>query len=355
MNMGKDRKIALVPWEAIYNNDALFDSNNTVLNRDNCALVFTGLREYLNKYNWQIHTIDLYANLCEVDVILFFSFDLKWYKIIKTLKLLDRTIYMAWEPPVVDINHFNGGIRLLKKYFKYILTWNDKMVDNKRIFKYMYPYYFEAKKSNVAFEQKKLLVNISNNKFSYVKNELYSERKKVISYFDSEDGFSLYGSNWDANKIKSYKGKAASKKEVYYNFKFALSLENMKNIDGYITEKIFDCFCAGTVPIYWGAQNIDKYIPKDCYISYCDFKSLNELRSYIVNMKKDEYQKFVDKGQQFINSDAISPFQIESLGSIIRELSENISKSNFKLKGRLLEYKLYRLFTKLLIKMGLGL
>ena len=36
-------------------------------------------------------------------------------------------------------------------------------------------------------------------------------------------------------------------------------------VKGYITEKIFDSFFAGVVPIYWGAENITDYVPKSLY------------------------------------------------------------------------------------------
>ena len=40
----------------------------------------------------------------------------------------------------------------------------------------------------------------------------------------------------------------------------------MRNVNGYVTEKIFDAFKAGCVPVYWGAENITKYVPAECFI-----------------------------------------------------------------------------------------
>ena len=45
----------------------------------------------------------------------------------------------------------------------------------------------------------------------------------------------------------------------------------MSDTPGYMTEKIWDSFKAKTVPVYWGASNIEEYVPKNCFIDYRDF------------------------------------------------------------------------------------
>lgn len=75
------------------------------------------------------------------------------------------------------------------------------------------------------------------------------------------------------------------------NYKFAICYENIKNQNGYITEKIFDCFFAGCVPIYWGAKNVTKHIPKECFIDMRDFSSFEEVYVLIKNMPEVTYMK----------------------------------------------------------------
>jgi hypothetical protein len=48
-------------------------------------------------------------------------------------------------------------------------------------------------------------------------------------------------------------------------FRYSLAVENSRH-DHYWTEKIADCFLAGTVPIYWGAPNIRDYFPEEAMI-----------------------------------------------------------------------------------------
>lgn len=45
------------------------------------------------------------------------------------------------------------------------------------------------------------------------------------------------------------------------HFRFALCFENCV-FPGYVTEKVFDCFLSGCVPIYLGAPDITDFIPK---------------------------------------------------------------------------------------------
>ena len=56
-----------------------------------------------------------------------------------------------------------------------------------------------------------------------------------------------------------------SKTEIYSKYDFAFCAENMR-MSGYITEKIFDAFFCGCIPIYWGAPDISDYIPTDCFV-----------------------------------------------------------------------------------------
>jgi hypothetical protein len=48
-------------------------------------------------------------------------------------------------------------------------------------------------------------------------------------------------------------------------YRYSVAIENSRH-DHYWTEKIADCFLAGTVPIYWGAPNVSDYFPADAMI-----------------------------------------------------------------------------------------
>jgi hypothetical protein len=48
-------------------------------------------------------------------------------------------------------------------------------------------------------------------------------------------------------------------------YRYSIAVENHSGPD-YWTEKIVDCFLAGTMPIYFGATNIADYFPADSFV-----------------------------------------------------------------------------------------
>jgi hypothetical protein len=84
-----------------------------------------------------------------------------------------------------------------------------------------------------------------------------------------------------------------NKIELLTGYKFCLCFENITEVDGYLTEKIFDCFKAGCVPIYWGAENINQYIQQDCYIDFRQFRDYRKLLNFIENISEIEYSKYL--------------------------------------------------------------
>ncbi len=112
---------------------------------------------------------------------------------------------------------------------------------------------------------------------------MYSERERVIWLFREKypDDFEFYGGGWQKKGHKSYRGRVGDKAEIYHQYKFALAFENMKNVNGYVSEKILDCLTAGIVPIYKGADDISKYIPQNCFIPYDRFETPEQMMGYL--------------------------------------------------------------------------
>lgn len=72
------------------------------------------------------------------------------------------------------------------------------------------------------------------------------------------------------------------KLEFIAKYKFNLALENT-SLPGYITEKIVEPFAAPTVPIYWGASDVDKDFNPDSFINVNNYASLT---SFIADLKE---------------------------------------------------------------------
>jgi len=119
-----------------------------------------------------------------------------------------------------------------------------------------------------------------------------------------------------------YRGKALSKAETLGQYTFALCFENMI-LNGWITEKLFDCFFAGTVPVYWGAPNIEDRVPAGCFIDMRKFAGYADLREYLKSLPEKEIQQFRENARDYLSSARYRPFTKEAFGEmflrIVRE------------------------------------
>ena len=223
----------------------------------------------------------------------------------------DRIGLFIWEAPAISRATWNPKVHDL---FPTILTWNDNYIDGKKFHKFCFPVtsYFPVV-PEISFKNKKLLVNISGNKFSSRSRELYSARRKTIRYFERNqpDQFDLYGLGWDRREkgfYPSFRGEVKHKWDVYPLYRFGVCYENMRDEPGYITEKIFDCMRADCVPIYWGASNITDYVDAEAFIDRRRFKSDAELESFLVSMTESEHEKYRQAIKSYLASDRFSAF-----------------------------------------------
>jgi alpha(1,3/1,4) fucosyltransferase len=214
----------------------------------------------------------------------------------------EKLILFLWEPPTVRSQDY---LKSFHSFFGKIYTWSDVLVDNVRYFKFYYPLFLHFPQKLVPFKEKKLCTMINCNKDSEHPLSLYAERRKVISFFNKlpQGDFDLHGYGWSLKESKNYKGTVNSKRECLKNYRFYFAYENMKNVPGYVTEKIFDAFISGCVPVYWGASNIANYVPNNCFIDRRDFKNNHELYQFLKAMSENEYRNYIENIRRFLTSD----------------------------------------------------
>jgi hypothetical protein len=179
------------------------------------------------------------------------------------------------------------------------------------------------------FEMKKLccMVHGSDNEYPERVGELYSERMKMVEFFETKPKgeFDLYGRHFVKRFYRDYCGaipgdvSGQEKIDVVKNYRFSICFENTKDLNGYISEKIFSCFAAGNVPVYWGAKNIDQYIPKECFIDYRDFQDSEQLYQFIKAMPKSVYEQYISHIQNFLQSEQAQYFSPEHFGKVLYE------------------------------------
>lgn len=317
-------KIAIVtPYGKVYSKDKLFDPSVCKIGQ-NLLLPGIKLKEALEKDGHEYHTVDMYSNIEEIDVWVFqdlnnssritcntlmdylrYTLKQKWKSdylyLYSKLKSTKKAVLIMQEPQTVFPKTYDVKYHQL---FNRILTWDSSLIDNRRYFGFHYPQVKPDINYSCAYEEKKYMTMICGNKSSFDKNELYSERKKLIRYFEKKNvEFDLYGIGWLKENRKSYCGIVDDKLSTLSKYKFSICFENMKSTNGYITEKIFDCFFAGCIPIYYGAEDILEYVPNGTFIDYRKFNSLDMMNDYLCNMGKAEYQEIQNNIKDYLNSD----------------------------------------------------
>lgn len=327
-------KAALVPWDDSIKNNNIFENP-----KPGYENAHTLLKKAFLEAGDDINTLDMYEDLNEVDVFLFSTLNYESLAKVFEAGLEKRCVYMSGEPVVVKPQNCKEGYEALKDTFNYFMTVDRTAVDNEHIFFRTLPYYDYPEWRNEPFAKKKLMANLSGNKHSEHKNEIYTVREEIITFMEKEhlDEISLYGPGWNKEEHPSYLGMVDSKREVYHYHKFALSLENTKNVPGYITEKIFDCFNFGIVPIYWGAPDVYEYIPKNCFIDYTEYKSPEKLYEYLKAMPENEYEEYLKNIKAFMDEPKnMEPFSSKTFHENIRVLYEKMSsdKEDFEVSAK---------------------
>ncbi len=237
----------------------------------------------------------------------------------------EKLVLFLWEPPTVT--PFCYEKKFLENFGR-VYTWDDSLVDDKKFFKFYYPELKEPLEKLPSFQERKLCTFISARLQSSYARELYSERERAIQFFERyPEDFEFYGRNWAKRNYQTYKGAPENKLEVLKNYRFCLCYENTKDIEGYVTEKIFDCFSTLSVPVYYGASNVEKYIPKKCFIDKRDFSSYEELYHYLKSMSEKEYLSYQEAIKKFLQSKEAQKFSVENFSNTFSEAVEYVSKN----------------------------
>lgn len=111
------------------------------------------------------------------------------------------------------------------------------------------------------------------------------------------------------DRFGSFEKSASSKKEWLKNYKFNICFENA-SYPGYLTEKLWDAFSAGCIPIYWGDTSLrcdldlesKKYIESKYIESKQEDSIKIKINNKIPNIKKELLPPFRLNPKAFINA-----------------------------------------------------
>jgi hypothetical protein len=194
---------------------------------------------------------------------------------------------------------------------------------------------------------------VQRNKYSCVKGELYTLRREVV-FKMSKIGIDLElrGPDWNRSTSRAYfdylkilrfgfinfrdtefviipkylriknrfiSSKVKNKQDFLQSVKVAIIIEN--GID-YVSEKIFDCFRAGTVPIYVGPELEQFGIPENTVIR-ANPNSTDVLR-VIENIDNYDLQEVQNNGWKFLNSGGQDWAEVNVMKSLAERILNEI-------------------------------
>ena len=314
--------VFIYPFSSTYLSNNLF-SRDKKIDRDKRLYSWRYLRKYCAKKNIILNTVDFYHENGDglPDDLVFVSFNHREdIENIHKSEKFQRKILFQFEPPVVHPNVYDNIEQISKIYDKLYFT---SIVKCPKCNFFIIPRPF----NNVIEDywnnsKRKFLTMINANKKPRSKHqELYSERLTALRYFSRSNEIDFYGVGWDRRPYfpywfyhraiqNVYKGPVELKHRTLSKYKFAIAFENTI-APGYLTEKMLDCFYVGTVPIYLGAPDIDKYIPKNCFIDMREFNNYDKLKSYLKALTKQDINDFRENIYKFIHSKKYEPFTIK--------------------------------------------
>ena len=294
-------------------------------------------KEWVEKrYCVEVHTLDCIDPLApEVKAVLYFDYS---WRYARHDPFLQRIPYNKRALMMIEPANVNPSLYFLSRYrrrFSTVFTWDRRLLAENPSYKPVNvpvgaepASYRENRFGGISFDDKKLLVAVSRNRWSYMPQSTYRLRKAAYSFFDRTHSgdFDLFGPGWNApaifyetvfgcSRYRCYRGVLEGgwdeKVARMANYKFALCFENSVSQPGYVSEKITDCFCARCVPVYYGSEGTEELIPKECWIDYRQFDDFADLARFLSCMPRERHAKYLSAIDDFMHSPQLDFFSTE--------------------------------------------
>lgn len=348
-----------------FRRDRLFDPSTNPLAGENILAPYLLLRERFARAGIPVHTADLLPappnSARNVYVSVGLVGDLAHLAARPDVVL---SAFLAMECPIVEPSVFRALPRIAR-YVKRILCFagGDALRPFTRerlpVQRIVWPQCFDGVHEDVwSGSDRAFLCMINAAKLPRLYHaELYTARLEAVEFFHRFGEIDLYGKGWDrmphrvgktwvpwtarllyralweakqrrwpdpvyAATTAAWRGTVASKAETLGRYTFAICFENMV-LEGWITEKIFDCFYAGCVPVYWGAPDVTQWIPAEAFIDMRQFRDFAELRTFLHDLRPADVSRYREAARSFIESPAYDRFKpaafAETVWQIVRQ------------------------------------
>jgi hypothetical protein len=342
--------------------DRLFERESNPYAGDSILAPFAAVHDRLVAAGITVHTADLLPDRPDGRQNIVISYGTPYrmpsqattrYRALARRTDVRLSAFFAMECPVVEPGMY-AELPALHQLFRRVLSWSDSPSllpftgAPVPVERFWWPQSFDGVHEQLWQRQdRKFLVMMNANKLPRLyEQELYTERLRAVEYFHQFGEIDLYGRNWDRAPARvgktrvptimrragerawelrqriapdplytaaaaATRGPARSKSETFAQYRFALCFENSV-LKGWMTEKLFDCFFTGTVPVYWGAPDILEWVPADCFIDRREFRDHAQLRSFLHALTPAQVQGYREAARAYLASPQYAPFRLET-------------------------------------------
>ncbi len=325
----KIKSVVIDPSSTHYCGNRLFDLADSKLNRDGTLEPFSRAQIALHARGVEINTVDLllHGEIVEEHNQYYSLGMLSNISALEARTDVEFKGFLIMEPPIVAPELY-GALPELTDKFDNVYVHNTvgdgyslEGVDQSKLRKLYWP---QPRKGIIpeywsnTNRAKRIVVINGNHKPKARTSELYSKRIEAMASLSKLGVVDLYGRGWakwwsrssmwlpywtNRKKMMSiYLGECQSKYAVLSQYQYCLCFENME-MQGYVTEKIFDCLYSGTIPLYWGAPDIEALIPAAAYVDVRKYSSWEEMWEAVGRMTDAEITAMREAGRQFLDSD----------------------------------------------------
>ena len=261
-------------------------------------------------------------------------------------------VYLYENPLIRPLNRDRVALARYAKWF----AWDDELLGDSRAVRLFYPNRFASGPWKGPEKRPLFCVLVASNKALAIVDprDQYQERVRILEWYErnAPADFYLYGRGWDRpaalpgrcgrvlNQVRkilahflptkspyaTWRGPVDDKIELLTRTRFYLAHENCRDLPGYVTEKIFDCFRAGCVPVYVGPGEIGELIPAGCFIDGRVFASPDQLDIFLRTVDDSAYLGYQERIREFLESPQARPFSQEHFTeTIVREIVSDLT------------------------------
>ena len=330
---------------------------------------FAYLRSWLRERDVQVHTADMIDRVQAVEgrpkIYVSFGMRERYGRLARRPDVALSGLF-AFECPIVEPRLYRD-LHAASRFFRGIYSFSTEQalepfltgpVDLRA---FRIPQAHDAVNGRLWSQgDRRFLVMINANKVPPLSlNELYTERLRAVAFFADHDEVDLYGVGWDGPVLrvgdrrlpgsvrllqhrarrrlhelrpprdplaravqKTNRGPVDDKAATLAGYTFALCFEN-SILEGWITEKIFDCFYTGTIPVYLGAPDVERWIPPECFIDMRRFADYGDLRAFLRSLSPRDVEAYRVAARDFLVSDLYRPFTKRAFAELIGSLVED--------------------------------